>query len=115
MTAAPASIDTVAAFRPWRSFRSSVARGRRGHHRDVRSHHDARKTGGERGIRTPEARFRRLHTFQACSFNHSDTSPLEPEGSFRQRSGAPILAVAGGRSEEHTSELQSLMRTSYAV
>src|SRR3546814_9855919 len=51
--------------------------------------------GGERGIRTPEARFRRLHTFQACSFNHSDTSPLEPEGSFRQRSGAPILAVAG--------------------
>ena len=31
--------------------------------------------GGERGIRTPEARFRRLHTFQACSFNHSDTSP----------------------------------------
>ncbi len=32
-------------------------------------------SGGERGIRTPEARFRRLHTFQACSFNHSDTSP----------------------------------------
>lgn len=34
-----------------------------------------RLSGGERGIRTPEARFRRLHTFQACSFNHSDTSP----------------------------------------
>src|SRR5690606_7669922 len=32
--------------------------------------------GGERGIRTPEAVFSRLHTFQACSFNHSDTSPL---------------------------------------
>ncbi len=32
-------------------------------------------SGGERGLRTPEARFRRLHTFQACSFNHSDTSP----------------------------------------
>src|SRR3546814_7135878 len=26
-----------------------------------------------------------------------------------------ILAVDGGRSEEHTSELQSLMRISYAV
>src|SRR3546814_4546098 len=26
-----------------------------------------------------------------------------------------ILAVAGNRSEEHTSELQSLMRISYAV
>ncbi len=33
LTSAPASIDTVAAFRPWRSFRPSVARGRRGHHR----------------------------------------------------------------------------------
>ncbi len=35
LTSAPASIDTVAAFRPWRDFRSSVARGRRGHHGDV--------------------------------------------------------------------------------
>ncbi len=35
LTSAPASIDTVAAFRPWRDFRPSVARGRRGHHRDV--------------------------------------------------------------------------------
>jgi hypothetical protein len=33
LTSAPASTDTVAAFRPWRGFRSSVARGRRGHHR----------------------------------------------------------------------------------
>src|SRR5690606_40103614 len=32
LTSAPASIDTVAAFRPWRGFRPSVARGRRGHH-----------------------------------------------------------------------------------
>ena len=33
LTSAPASVDTVAAFRPWRDFRPSVARGRRGHHR----------------------------------------------------------------------------------
>jgi hypothetical protein len=42
------------------------------------SHRDALEldgSGGERGIRTPEAGFSRLHTFQACSFNHSDTSP----------------------------------------
>jgi hypothetical protein len=39
-----------------------------------------RVSGGERGIRTPEALFRRLHTFQACSFNHSDTSPGGPGG-----------------------------------
>ena len=29
---APTSVNTVAAFRPWRSFRPSVAGGRRGHH-----------------------------------------------------------------------------------
>ena len=32
LASAPASVDTVAAFRPWRGFRPSVARGRRGHH-----------------------------------------------------------------------------------
>ena len=37
LASAPASIDTVAAFRPWRSFRSSVARGRRGHHGNLHS------------------------------------------------------------------------------
>ena len=56
-----------------------------------RRHHE---TGGERGIRTPEARFRRLHTFQACSFNHSDTSPCLSGGLAVDRSG--ILAVARG-------------------
>src|SRR3546814_9396467 len=38
---------------------------------------------------------------------------------FRQAAvlvtGEQVLAVLGQRSEEHTSELQSLMRTSYAV
>src|SRR5678815_1420542 len=33
------------------------------------------ETGGEGGIRTREAGISRLHTFQACSFNRSDTSP----------------------------------------
>ncbi len=33
--------------------------------------------GGESGIRTREAGISRLHTFQACSFNHSDISPLQ--------------------------------------
>jgi hypothetical protein len=48
-------------------------------------------SGGERGIRTPEARFRRLHTFQACSFNRSDTSPLEP--AMPRRGDIPGRAV----------------------
>src|SRR3546814_8108734 len=32
-----------------------------------------------------------------------------------QVSGVPVTIVEAGRSEEHTSELQSLMRISYAV
>src|SRR5277367_6845062 len=39
--------------------------------------------GGERGIRTPET-VSRLHTFQACAFNHSATSPVRPHGKARQ-------------------------------
>ena len=31
--------------------------------------------GGERGIRTLDTR-KRIHTFQACSLSHSDTSPF---------------------------------------
>ena len=31
--------------------------------------------GGEGGIRTRDTGISRIHTFQACSFNHSDTSP----------------------------------------
>ena len=31
--------------------------------------------GGERGIRTLDTR-KRIHTFQACSLSHSDTSPI---------------------------------------
>src|SRR3546814_2266528 len=33
----------------------------------------------------------------------------------RPRGGEQVLPIIGRRSEEHTSELQSLMRTSYAV
>lgn len=33
------------------------------------------ENGGERGIRTLDTR-KRIHTFQACSLSHSDTSPI---------------------------------------
>src|SRR3546814_1551734 len=36
-------------------------------------------------------------------------------GAFNAANGLSSVAVGGLRSEEHTSELQSLMRTSYAV
>src|SRR3546814_302163 len=38
-----------------------------------------------------------------------------PTGPITGRQAAPTVAVPCTRSEEHTSELQSLMRTSYAV
>src|SRR3546814_5671210 len=45
------------------------------------------------------------------------TDPLAPAGGFLLMAGWLALAWAGlgRRSEEHTSELQSLMRISYAV
>src|SRR3546814_2617748 len=41
------------------------------------------------------------------------SSPPAPSGHWRN--GRPPHAIPGKRSEEHTSELQSLMRISYAV
>src|SRR3546814_9683309 len=48
------------------------------------------------------------------------SASTDPEGFGRtvgeaQAMGRPVVASDHGRSEEHTSELQSLMRTSYAV
>ena len=40
---------------------------------------DLNKTGGESGIRTRDT-VSRIHTFQACAFNHSATSPLRAMG-----------------------------------
>ena len=54
LTSAPASTDTVAAFRPWRGFRTSVARGRRGHHRTA--HASRRWNLAERGGFEPPKR-----------------------------------------------------------
>src|SRR3546814_4448409 len=52
------------------------------------------------------AELRRLST-------SADQFLVDLEQREREASGIPTLKV--GRSEEHTSELQSLMRTSYAV
>jgi hypothetical protein len=50
--------------------------------------------GGESGIRTREAGFSRLHTFQACSFNRSDTSPDLPAPSNIASLGFCLLYLA---------------------
>src|SRR3546814_7169567 len=47
---------------------------------------------------------------------HAFDLPLKPRGSeFHRAVWREMLAIPYGRSEEHTSELQSLMRISYAV
>ena len=61
----------------------------------------ARKTGGEGGIRTREAGISRLHTFQACSFNRSDTSP-------HQQNLSPFTRRAGWLSPSWASPLALL-------
>src|SRR3546814_8654924 len=55
----------------------------------------------------------------AAEGDDAETGPAVPEG-LRQiaamlRREVEIIHRAGDRSEEHTSELQSLMRISYAV
>ena len=45
----------------------------------IRSYRELNKTGGESGIRTRDT-VSRIHTFQACAFNHSATSPLRAMG-----------------------------------
>ena len=76
--------------------------------------HRSRRIGGEGGIRTLDTGISRIHTFQACSFNHSDTSPqslsdcrawgsqtaLIPDRTGRPPEKRP-LRVAGARRLVH--------------
>src|SRR5690348_17147919 len=85
------------------------------------------QTGGEEGIRTLEAGFSRLHTFQACSFDRSDTSPdrVVARGGLRRITGAgnahkintslrlvspPRLGTMGGRPQIVPMTYQVLAR-----
>src|SRR3546814_6215984 len=60
-------------------------------------------------VRTADIQARRARSGRAAT--------AAPPGSRPCRSGSPLQGVSPDRrrSEEHTSELQSLMRTSYAV
>src|SRR3546814_3593393 len=73
--------------------------------------------------RTQVARLRRMGDKRAEVESHVDPASARPSGSpFRSTDSVPCSLPsfqrspsAPGRSEEHTSELQSLMRISYAV
>src|SRR3546814_4902138 len=68
---------------------------------------------------------RRLHLrlLRMCDLRHHERRPGggQRQHGAERKSGLPHLTsppmenFSGSRSEEHTSELQSLMRTSYAV
>src|SRR3546814_2549249 len=49
------------------------------------------------------------------AFQHSSSGKIPPNRLVSMRKIVPHPTTPGNRSEEHTSELQSLMRISYAV
>src|SRR3546814_6141759 len=61
-------------------------------------------------VRTPSPRRITATAEEGGGFHHGMVTPV-----LLVRSVFRLLAVAADRSEEHTSELQSLMRISYAV
>src|SRR3546814_6646340 len=55
------------------------------------------------------------HYIALRALGHPDAFPADDLVLQKAVPAEPAPAKAGGRSEEHTSELQSLMRSSYAV
>src|SRR3546814_6875187 len=53
--------------------------------------------------------------FRSCPFSDGASAVILCTEEFAKRVGNNYVKVIGSRSEEHTSELQSLMRISYAV
>src|SRR3546814_8333319 len=80
-----------------------------------------RSQGGERVAGRRQAILQladqRLHrlTVVAQQLAGEEVERLDAVGALVDRQDAGVAVVLRGRSEEHTSELQSLMRISYAV
>src|SRR3546814_3723684 len=56
-----------------------------------------------------------LQRLTRCGVSHAGSRPTTPMKAPRRLPRLPRRGALRGRSEEHTSELQSLMRNSYAV
>ena len=63
------------------------------------------KYGGEGGVRTLDT-LSRIHTFQACSFSHSDTSPYCRRQRFALSTGANV-----GETDSSVNTLVSTLRS----
>src|SRR3546814_7705417 len=66
-------------------------------------------------IRLPPRSTRTDTLFPYTTLFRSSSSRIEPAALVICASAVPCAPVIAARSEEHTSELQSLMRISYAV
>ena len=64
------------------------------------------KTGGEGGIRTRDTGISRIHTFQACSLSHSDTSPRHTRAAGTARATPSKLASPVSAQNRITSGAQ---------
>ncbi len=64
------------------------------------------KTGGEGGIRTRDTGISRIHTFQACSLSHSDTSPRHTRAAGTARAAPSKLASPVSAQNRITSGAQ---------
>src|SRR3546814_7429922 len=89
---------------------------------NIRSRYDFPLVGKHIGeILAPEARDRVLGYFRACVEKPAVSMVLGrlyhewDRPGYGERLLLPLMTPEGERSEEHTSELQSLMRISYAV
>src|SRR3546814_3790327 len=72
--------------------------------------HETKAPGAKQKLKAPQ-----LGLFGGKPSGASHAKPAEPKGPPPGAQPHPQLDHHGERSEEHTSELQSLMRISYAV
>src|SRR3546814_1160989 len=95
----------------FRSPRSAAGHAFPARHRQ--RHDDSRVDDG--GVEVPAAPHTAARTGAVCAYGHFRAEPFDLAGGSLD--GRPVRLALGvlARSEEHTSELQSLMRISYSV
>src|SRR3546814_3149006 len=89
-----------------------------GHGEDLRRRHEGDlRAGAVAGIALHRQRYLRVAATEAHEvlFAATPDGELEPLAERVHDRDTDAVQAAGDRSEEHTSELQSLMRISYAV
>src|SRR3546814_2004662 len=84
-------------------------------HQPSSAHPNAGSMKPTQPTRQPTHEIRRLGWPHQPSSAHPNAGSMKPTQPTRHQSRTPALRPLQHRSEEHTSELQSLMRHTYAV